>query len=145
MPPKACFLSFRSAPPVSAITLLLILIGLGVPVSLAQMRSVRVSSGQVRVAPALGSRRPPFPSQGFRPTTIRSFGHRAFVRRFPFRHHGMHVSMIHLSTPYSANGSSSTIPFFSVSPFCWLIPSTQNRRMHRLRNPHQSKRTSRAN
>ena len=85
MPPKAFFPRFRYAPPISTIAVLL-LIGLGVPASLAQMHSVRVSSGRVRVAPSLGSRRPPFPSRGFRPTAIRSFGHRAFVRRFPFRH-----------------------------------------------------------
>src|SRR5215471_19931988 len=88
MPPKAFHPSFRYAPPVSTIAMLLLLIGRGIPASLAQMHSVRVSSGRVRVAPTLGSRRPPFPSQGFRPTAIRSFGRRAFVRRFPFRHHG---------------------------------------------------------
>ena len=86
MPPKAFFPSFRYASPVSTAVMLLLLIGLGVPASLAQMRGVRVSSGRVRVAPALGSRRPQFPSLSFRPTAMRSFGHRAFVRRFPFRH-----------------------------------------------------------
>src|SRR5215469_7791794 len=89
MPPKVFrFPRFRYAPLVPPISMLLLLIGPGVSVSLGQMRSVRVSSARVRVAPTSGSRRSPFPSRGIGPTAIRSFGHRAFVRGFPFRHHG---------------------------------------------------------
>jgi hypothetical protein len=78
---------FRCASLVSTISVLLLLICPGVSVSLAQMYGVRVSSARARFAPTLGSHRPPFPRRGFGPPATRSFEHRAFVQRFPFRHH----------------------------------------------------------
>src|SRR5215831_17959814 len=89
MPPKVIrFPRFRYAPLLPTISMLLLLIGPGVPVSLAQMHSMRVSGARVRVAPRLGSRRAPFQTRGVGPVATRSFGHRVFVRGVPVRHHG---------------------------------------------------------
>ena len=88
MPPKRFrFPQFRYSQFVSAISMLLFLIGPETPASLAQMHGMRVSTARVRVARTLGSPRPPFPSRGFAPIATRSVGHRSFVRGFPFRHH----------------------------------------------------------
>lgn len=81
------FPRFRYAALVPAISMLILLIGPGIPASLAQMRGMRVSDNRARVSHTLGSRRPSFQTRGVGAASARSFGHRVFVRGFPFRHH----------------------------------------------------------
>lgn len=75
------FPRFRYAALVPAISMLILLIGPGIPASQAQRRGMRVSDNRARVSHTPGSR------PGVGPASTRSFGHRVFVRGFPFRHH----------------------------------------------------------